>query len=275
MEQQLQAVTKLPLLATIAGAYRTTFAQLGAFGLVAAVWGALVFVALFAVHWLVWSPPEKFGVGSAVLQFATILPSALIGASAAVVWHRFVLRDEAVSVGRVFRVDGAVLRYAGMVLALLLVSILAGSILVVAMIVPMQTFASALSLNIEPSFFETPLATLLGLPALCLVLAPIALVAVRLMLRLPAIAVEDRGVMLHDVWQTTRGNSWRLYIGSLATIAPTQVGMLVGDLGAEDRLTASLSSAAVELIWLVAGLIFVTFMSLAYRHFFAAASSSA
>lgn len=269
MERQPQAPTKLPLLATIAGAYRTTFAQLGAFGLVAAVWGALVFVALFAVHWLVWSPPEKFGVGSAVLQFATILPSALIGASAAVVWHRFVLRDEAVSVGRALRVDGTVLRYMGLVLALLLVSIFAGSLLVGAIMI----LIPALSLNVEPSFFEPPLAGSLGLAALCLVLAPIALVAVRLMLRLPAIAVGDSGVTQRDVWRTTRGNSWRLYLGSLATIAPTQVGMLVGDLGAEDRLTASLSSAAVELIWLVAGLIFVTFMSLAYRHFFAEAIS--
>lgn len=273
MEQQPKAPTKLPLMATIVGAYRKTFSNLGAFGSVATVWGALVFVVLFAVHWLTWSPLGEFGVRNAILEFAAILPSVMIGASAAVVWHRYVLQGEPILVGRAFRLDSAVLHYMGLVLALLLVSIFAGSILTGAAVYLAHTFPAVLLLNVEPSMLESPLATPLVTVVLCLMLAPIALVAVRLMLRLPAIAVRDGAVTLRDAWQATRGNSWRLYLGSLATIAPTQLPMLMGNFVPEDRLTASLCSAVLEVIWLVFGLIFVTFMSLAYRHFFKRAPS--
>ncbi len=280
MDTDPQPAPKLALLATIAAAYRTTFAHLASFGLVVAVWGTLAFSVLFAVHWLVWRPIEDFGVWDGILSFAApLLPSALIGASAAVVWHRLVLRGEEISVGAVVSLDGAVLRYAGLVLALVLATLLVGTILVSVAVVPLVSVLSAASPSDLATasastdaavvwIFETPL----GLAALLvgghLLFAPVALVAVRLMLRLPAIAVGANHVMLQEVWQATRGNSWRLYLGSAATIAPTNIGMLLCNAASEDRFLASLSAAAAELIWLAAGLVFVSFMSLAYRHFF-------
>lgn len=275
---------KLPLRATIAAAYRTTWAHATSLGLVLAVWGATVFVALFAVHWLVWQAPKDWSVLGAFSGVLTpLVVSIVIGASAAVVWHRLLLKGETIAATRVFRIDGDVLRYAGLVLALVAGTIVIGLLVAIGPFVGLiSVFPDLWSDDAPPStgaetsscdFSASPLAIVLVLIACHVLFAPLILVAVRMMLRLPAIAIGERDATLREVWQRTRGNSWRLYIGAAATIAPAHISAYIGNGACDDRFASSRMAATIELIWLVAGLVFVTFMSLAYRHFFPEAAA--
>lgn len=281
MTVNAEAPEKLPLLAMIADAYRTTWAHASSLGLVLAVWGTTVFVTLFAVNWLLWRAPDDLSfLGGFSGVVAPLVASVVIGASAAVVWHRLLLNGERIAASRVYRIDGNVLRYAGLVLALLVGTIVIGLLAALGPFVGLisvfpdwwsddaATAAGAETLSSD--FSASPLDIFAVLIGIHVLFAPLILVAVRLMLMLmlPAIAIGARDVTLRSVWQRTRGNSWRLYFGSAATIAPAHISAFIGNTSAEDRLLSSVSAATFELIWLVAGLVFVAFMSLAYRHFF-------
>jgi hypothetical protein len=68
-------------------------------------------------------------------------------------------------------------------------------------------------------------------------------------------------------WQITRGNSWRLVLGAALAMLPGLWGYVASFWLSNDRLWGAVGSAAVEVVWLVAGIVLVTFLSLAYRHF--------
>lgn len=272
---------KLPLFATVKAAYAMTWANVRSLGTVAMVWGPVVFVMMFAVNWVVW--PYDQGEPSLWAMFGSMIPvmlvSALVGATAAVAWHRLVLTDGAIRPDQVLRYDRTVLDYAAWVLGLVVIGFL------IVLAVPLIAVGLAeflLSDSPEPTAVaETPdqisgqtpphweVSVILIVGAL--LFGPFAYPAIRLMPILPAIAIgAPHGA--GAVWRATRGQFWRLYLGALLATLPAFVPyFIIFDF--KDRLASTLWDAATEVSWLVSGLVFVTFMSLAYRHFFPAGAA--
>ncbi len=263
---------KLPLFATVKAAYALTWANLGALGLVAAVTGPLLFVVLFAVNWLVWQYRDAIDLPSVLFyMLPPVLASALIGALAAIAWHRRLLLAEPVTAGQLLRPDRRTFRYAGWVV------LLAFGAMLVVVAISLATF-DALNPDASPATAppssETDAAvsfdwseTAPWIAGLFIVFSALSYPAIRLMLILPAIAISDSAAKAGCIWRATQGNFWRLYWGTLATTAALIPWMLLGFAG-EGRESSALASAIFEAVWLIIGLVFLSFLSLAYRHFF-------
>lgn len=272
---------KLPLVATVKAAYALTWANLRSFGTVAMVWGPVVFVVMFAIHWLLWpygqgDPSLSAMIGSTM---PVMLVSALVGATAAVAWHRLVLADNAIRPDQVLRYDRTVIYYAGWVLGLVVI----GFLIFLAVPLIAVGLAEFLPSNspespaVADSTDQTSGQTLPDWAASLIIIVgailfgPFAYPAIRLMPILPAIAIgAPHGA--GAVWRATRGQFWRLYLGTLLAALPALVPyFFIFDF--KDRTANSLWAAALEVSWLVCGLVFVTFLSLAYRHFFPAGAA--
>lgn len=262
---------KLPLWRTVRRAYALTWANLRSLGTVAMVWGPVVFVVLFAVNWATWPyfQPEATFVQTMTAVVPLAIASALLGATAAVAWHRHILLGEMVTAAQVGRFDARVWRYAGLVLGLSWVVFLPLLVIggVVSFVPDATPPSEAATGAAEPADEELgAAASVLMAIIFALVSIPLALPVMRLLPVLPAVAVGEWAGM-RAAWRATRGNSWRLLAGSLVTALPAIAFIFTG-LHYEARFASSLWSAVNEVVWLVSGLVFVTFLSLAYRHFF-------
>jgi len=120
---------------------------------------------------------------AALVQLASGIVSIIAVCSMAVGWHRFILRDE---LGPGLRLDGNVMRYAGNTILIML-----------AMVVP--------SLLFIVSALVAPAAAAIGLPAVAL----IGGLVTRLSVKLPAVALGNRGFSFRDAWAATEGNFWQ------------------------------------------------------------------
>lgn len=89
-------------------------------------------------------------------------------------------------------------------------------------------------------------------------------------LALPATAVGKSRNSFAESWKATRRNFWRLFWGSVLSGWPVYVVLCVALartlLTAESRVQYVSTNSAVALAGLIAGLIWVAFFSLAYRH---------
>lgn len=127
------------------------------------------------------SVPQS-GVATLV-QLLTAAVSLMAVCSVAVSWHRFILRDETASG---LRLDSHVLLYAGNTLLILMAMFLPALIAVVGVV------------------FVPPAAMLLGLAAMVLTGGAVT----RLSVKLPAVALGDRGFGFRDAWAASAGNYW-------------------------------------------------------------------
>lgn len=144
-----------------------------------------VIIALSVIEYLSGPPQEDaagFGMGE-FMQFASTAVALIIVSAMSVNWHRFILRDEP---PHGMRLDGLMLRYAGMTILTMLPMLLPVLVMVFAIV------------------FFPPLATVVGLP---LLLATGALVT-RLSIRLPAVALGERNFTFRDAWAASEGNFW-------------------------------------------------------------------
>lgn len=147
---------------------------------------------------------QEIGSPHAVQMF-TFLVSLMAICSVAVNWHRFILRDEAVSS---LRLDSHVLLYAGNTILLLLAMFLPALITVTGVL------------------FAPAAAMLLGLAAMVLTGAAIT----RLSVKLPAVALGDRNFSFRDAWVASGGNFWpcvAVFLLNMAIAAAALLALIV------------------------------------------------
>ena len=181
------------------------------------------------------------------LKQIVLLPAA---ASIAVAWHRFVLTNEQPH-ERYLQIDRNVLLYAGYVFV---------TTIVLNGIGQFPTYLAAATGTKAPDW-AVGVASLLVLPLLFIVArcSPI----------LVAIALGRSDISLGNVWAAMRRNTWRLAMGPLVCLILLVIpGLITLHLGTMNRLSAAVVLTLLDLISIIGGVIGVSFLSLAYEHFF-------
>ncbi|MGB7099727.1 MAG: hypothetical protein WBD95_13310 [Xanthobacteraceae bacterium] len=177
-------------------------------------------------------------------------------ASAAVAWHRLLLRDEH-PVGTYLRLDGTVGSYA--ILAFL-----------IGMIITAPSSMTFLLPNAGPA---SGTSTVIIVQALANIVTIVGIFIVpRLSLALPGIALGRTDVTIAAAWRVSKRNTWRMVWACLFCILPW--GAVGGAMSywlvqpGNNRVAVMLVSVVIGLLWIPAGMISVGMLSLAYRHFF-------
>jgi len=184
---------KLPVFAAIRHTLSLTFNNLGPAFRITWAW-VIVFVVTITLF--VWATA---GLGRAsdpaanlfpVMMFGTVFLLAAVAAMAsiAVAWHRYILLDEGGDVGFNLRIDATVWRYAG------------NAILVAVGMMVVFGLPMVVLLQLSPYML------VLAFPAMFLV-APFMY---RLMIKLPAIALENRDFSFSAALAVSRDNHWPL-----------------------------------------------------------------
>jgi hypothetical protein len=262
---------KLELGETVGGAYRGLIENLGTLFVFLVAWYAVGAIAMFAM--LALEPTSRqvlsaFGTdaGEAMdmaIEFVNLVPLALVSIAASisivVAWHRLiVLRQPVASPFPVGLLD--ILRYGWRVVVVFSPMMLVGAV------------AAGAFYGVLPAAEaeRKALAPFVGLIAFIGIFTAILLLG-RLFVALPATAVGDRTMTLWHTWQVTKGNSWRIFWGSVFCTMPfSAVGKILENviLGTEDGsgqfLAVWLLSIAVELMGYV---VLAGFFSYAYLHF--------
>jgi hypothetical protein len=235
------------------------------------------FIALIAVSGaLYWGfyPHERetitqTGAGSNTLWLSTVLASTAIGAAIAVPWHRLVLIGEQQSMAASLHLDlykrqcliGALALFLVPALPLLLIE----SLLPAA---PASAAAEALSTR-DLALMVVGAVFFLAIPIIN-----------RLSLVLPASALHRDDVGWAATWRMTRGNTWRMFWASFVPMLPliaaaivafsiySGVTLIEDATVAPSRAAFTLSNVLWEVGAMLFGMLYVTFLSLAYRHFF-------
>jgi hypothetical protein len=228
---------------TAAEAYRILFRNIGELLLRSGGWMAclLVLVVLKMFPW-----PRAI---SLLLVLATLLCIAAAAASLFIGWCRVVLQDDTTAYGFITLTFGErEFRGLGYLAA---IALLPG--------VPMVLLAllSGAESWWAPAFTLTARGPLdlagLVLLALSLVLLMTALVAglvasARLLIALPAVALDEPGRQFPLVWQHSRDSLWPLFYGWLACILPCLVPWALLSLFLRRALGPSLAAPVIELL---------------------------
>lgn len=264
-----QPLAKLPFWRTVTQSYVVTLRNIGALGRIGWAWTLLLGLAIFAAYWLLWPLalwPRELVTGC----LSTILP-LIAGACIAVGWHRHLLLGEPQCASSRLAFDRRRWRYLGWLVAL---TVSGFAPLVAAL-------AYAGFPGAKPSIDQI-LAVLAAILACFALAVPLA----RLGLALPAVAIDENTKLAH-IWRHTRGNTWRVAWGSLAAVAGGFLGLVVAELasllssvpdlpGAEEtRFDYAWTNTVGTMIWFIPGFVGVTFLTLAYKHFFLQSTPSA
>lgn len=275
---------KLPLFATIWEAYRFTFANLPALLSISWAWLILGAVVTFMLGWFVFWPlgfatKITASLNNIALSSIPSILESIIGASLAVTWHRFILLREPAADAATLRIDRLVGTY--FLWAILLISItLALSLVLIAPLgLALHFLDSELSsqqqdIPDDDTSFGWRTYLILSI-TIFFIATPYAFIPTRLSLKLPAIALQREDVTARQSWLWSKGNFWRLYTGSFACFVP--LGLLTANLHLDDksRLGYALNQSIDMVIAILSGMIGITFLSLAFRHFFGADAPSA
>ncbi len=129
------------------------------------------------------APATSETMGQAFIEILAGVISIAAVCSMGVSWHRFILRDE-LRTG--LRIDSHVLRYAGNTL-LIMLAMLAPSLVLVSLLAFMPA---------QAAFIGVPLVIVAGVAA------------TRLSIKLPAVALGNRGFGFREAWAASAGNFW-------------------------------------------------------------------
>jgi hypothetical protein len=194
------------------------------------------------------------------------------GASVAVAWHRLMILNERPGTSGSNVATKTLWRYVIIAIAIFAIDILPALIIALP-----ETFLFADAAPARASVAMTLLIILLYIVGLA--------AALRLSLLLPARAVENTSLTFAETWRRSRGNTWRLFWGIVATTTPPLLmaalipAIVTGvpgsasfmNVASDDFVTrmtiASMISAMYYLLILPIG---IGFLSHAYRHFFEA-----
>lgn len=177
-------IRKLSPLKAIAHAWNSVWSYRAVAARIMMAWVPVIIILSTLEYFA--GPPEEEAVNLAAPELMQLISGAvsLIAVSAmSVSWHRFILRDE---LPHGLRLDGHALRYAGNTILSMLPMMLPVTVMVFGIV------------------FFPPLATLAGLP-LMLVFGGIV---TRLSIKLPAVALGERGFTFRDAWAASAGNFW-------------------------------------------------------------------
>ncbi len=256
---------KLPLLASVFEAFELTSSKLVDLAKLTWLWLIILIAIQAVIYWYLW-PFEQALESSAALPFGAIVLgssviSTFIGASIAVGWHRLLLENEHVAGSVNLRLDGHVWRYFAWVFGMLIAITIP---IVVAWLVAAPT-----SDDVDAPLTWGDLSLVVAFFVSLLILS----VAARAMVILPGVALGHE-TTLGEVWKRTRGNTWRIFTGSMLTAMPIIVialalSSMFGSLDASLTLTAYvIENTILEVVFIIAGMFGLSFLSLAYRHFF-------
>lgn len=251
----------LPVLPTVWTAYTLTYRCFDQFLQIAGRWLLLLFVIVFAIDWLLW-PLEQSEVFMPVSLWIFFLlrnfPILFIGAVIAVPWHRYLILGE-IKPNDLASVDQTKLTY--------FVAALAISFATIIPCMPLIWLS-----NVIPG----------GATGLVLTHALITFIAVvfvwalawRASVWLPGLALREQ-VDFGTAWSRTEGNMFRILLGGILSILPFVIALcllsavLIAEGSASaSRIGSSLMGAIIEVSYLLIGLSGLTFLTVAYRHFF-------
>jgi hypothetical protein len=277
------APLKLPVLATVLGScvdlwehWRAAARLMASWGVVLGAVGTLAFAMLIGAQNALSGNPWL----NLLVLYAPVAVYGLFIVSTAVGWHRLLLLGE--EPGRIYlRLDGQVWRYVG------LIALMVGVIFIV-------SFVVTLPIGFGVAFFGVA-GAVQGSTTLSFALAAFGGIAIfviaqlilsRLYVVLPARAVGQQ-VKFRQALRATKGNSWRLMLGTLLAAVPLYVINAAIDLLLDFQVRTQggglnwigivgfLSLTAVALAALIAlTLVTVGYISRAYR-FFAAQLATA
>src|SRR5262249_49670230 len=98
---------------------------------------------------------------------------------------------------------------------------------------------------------------------------PLLFIVARCSPILVAIALGRSDISLGNVWEATRRNTWRLVMGPLVCLILLALpGTIMFQLGGMSRLSAAIVLTVLDLTSIIGGVVGVSFLSLAFRHFF-------
>ena len=289
-----QPPVKLPFWRTVIDAHVLTFQNLGALVRIGWPWALLLVATSAALNWAIWPYEEAAREAGEFGTYGTFLPvlsSMLIGALVAVPWHRLILTNTELPPAQAGAYLKPALRYFLWLVALAalaalpvwllwtsglgsgLFSGMAGDASAGEAAVPQAAGAGAAAEEELPPLGATDHAIFAAI-ALAVVLGPLAVlsfVPTRLSLILPAIALQADAFTASDSWQATRGNFWRLYLGSFAVMALMMLlfAIYLTLMGAEMAATQAAfvrEAVILDAVSFAAGMVLVTFLSLSYRH---------
>ena len=270
----VEAPSKLPLWRTIGEAYAVWAGNFADLVRIVWLWMVLMAPVLAILNW--WQVPYVTGLMRAsssgqpfadpnpmltlVVQIASVVIMLPVLASVAVAWHRLLLRDEHPGPGTYLRLDGVVVGYA--VLAFWIGAIALApsyiSLLFQIMTGTSATMQDALALVIQS------LAGLVSIVGFFIV--------ARLSLALPGRALGRDDVTLGMAWRVSKRNTWRMVWAYFFCILPW--GVIAGGISYwllrtdYSQVAITLILVVIGLLGIIANMISVGMLSLAYRHFF-------
>lgn len=268
---------KLPVLATTRDVFAVTARHIGELFQFAWPWLLALIVISGAIYWSLY-PIERQsmaenGTGSNTLWFTSLLASTVIGAMIAVPWHRRILIDEPQTLQSGLQFDSLKLSYAAKALQLMF-AMAAPGMLMFSLMPPSEAEAE---FSAQDAFWT--IAIIAWLTALLLFMN-------RFSLALPGTAVGDPNAGFGESWRASKGNTWRLALVSfLATLLPLLLlfialeHVMSGGMASVDasetttRLSFTIANVFTEFVAMLIGMLYVTFLSLAYRHFAGAMGS--
>lgn len=254
----VRATTPLPVWQTVRETYAVTFANIGVLWRLARLWAIVVAFAVALISAFFWPSHEaslESGAAMSWVQLLTFAVSLAAASSVAVAWHRLILLGQQPRNRGYLAFDAAVRVYFGLALVLTL-----------------PAFALPLRLGRLDDPWSGAASMALLLFAIC--------VGPRLALHLPARAIGRSDVTLAVAWRATRGQWWRLVVGSVLVLLPvlvvgTLVSMpeLVRDQWADEPVSEThlgfvIFSVKSELATFACSVIAVSFLSRAFRHLF-------
>lgn len=273
-------IPKLPVWKTIADVYIVTARHLGDLIRIAWPWLVLLIAlsaALYAAYYDTERAATTGGTSSSMLWILTLTASTIIGALIAVPWHRSILLGEHQTLSHGLALDSRKFAYVAKAVAII------ASLLLPLVAVTRTGSAEPESDAGTKAISEFSLADFW--PVLFFLLFFALIFALnRLSLILPATAVDNRDATLRTAWRATRGNTLRLaFVSVVATFLPCLFPLGLGYLLAPAAIAAldantapnviafAVANTINEFLTILFGMLFVTFLSLAYRHFFGTA----
>jgi hypothetical protein len=289
---------KLPLRDTISLSYSTYFHHFIDALRASWLWMAVVATITGVASWRQWSwfgtvmAEVKPGAlplamnhmpyppGIAALAGLDDILLGLAGVSIAVAWHRLLILGEHPSFSGSNVATRDLWRYIGIGLAIVLIVMLP----IMTIVFPAFYFI----LPLQHAAPGSPPAALFLLIPLFFVLYFVGIaVILRLILLLPARAAGDLSLTFRQTWDRTRGNTWRLFWGLVATTVPpfllAEIAfVLIGGLpnpamfAGKDFATRMTATSTIFVVYYLLMLpVGIGFLSHAYRHFVRAQPYSA
>lgn len=267
--------SKLPIVRTAIDSIAMTFKNVHVLLGYAWPWIGVLVLVNGALYWGLYEREQAAiaagSGGSLALLIATGIVSTVIAGFVAVPWHRFLILGERPAVNGL-AISREAWLYAGYTLALYALFSL--------------PFYAVMFASLDyPD--ESPVAIGISILSFFLFLLLWA-VFNRFSLALPMIALRREDAGLKAAWAMTQGNSWRLFWSTIIIFviliavlgAPVMAYGLATATTAEgasmqSRLNFTLTNMLTEAVTIITGVIFVTFLSLAYKHFSGAGDQSA